>query len=414
MGGEESLDPGAESGQLCGRAGAGAVRAQVKPMPAVSSRQEAPKMRLADFIEANTPAILAEWELFASSLLPAAAEMDAAALRDHAEQILQAMVKDLRTPQTRVEQSAKSKGRAPVLLGATETAAQTHALLRATGGFTIRQLVAEYRALRASVLRLWADSGAYGPGAMEDAGRFNEAMDQAIAESVDYFTSEVDRWRAIFLGVLGHDLRGPLNAVLLTSHVISTLSSGTPVSQHTEKLMRSGQRMRQLLDDLLDFNRTSLDIGIRVTREPVDLATVCREEIELLRSALPASTIEFATEGGTQGSWDASRIKQVVSNLVINAARYGDRSGVVRVSVRGDDADAHLSVENTGPSIPKELMNSLFEPLRRHAGADSHGESESLGLGLFIVRQVALAHGGSAGVESAEGRTRFTVTLPKR
>ena len=370
-------------------------------------------MRLADFIDANTPAILAEWEVFASTLLPAAAEMDAAALRDHAEQMLQAMAKDLRTPQARVEQSAKSKGRAPVLPGATETAAQTHALLRAAGGFSIRQLVAEYRALRACVLRLWGDAGAYGPDAMEDAGRFNEAIDQAIAESVDYFTSEVDRWRAIFLGVLGHDLRGPLNAVLLTSRVISALSAGTPMSQHTEKLMRSGERMRRLLDDLLDYNRTSLHVGIRVTREPVDLATVCRQEIEVLRTALPGSTIELTIEGVTQGSWDASRVKQVVSNLVINATKYGEASGIVRVSLRGDDLQVQLWVENTGPSIPDALTNALFEPLRRHAGAGSPGESESLGLGLFIVRQVALAHGGSVSVTSADGRTRFTVTLPK-
>jgi signal transduction histidine kinase len=369
-------------------------------------------LRLADFIEVNTEAILAEWELFASSLMPAAAGLDAASLRDHAEQILQAVAKDLRTPQTRLEQSAKSKGQAPVL--ATETAAQTHAVLRATGGFTIRQLVAEYRALRASVLRLWGDAAAYAPDAMDDVGRFNEAIDQAIAESVDYFTSEVDRWRAVFLGVLSHDLRGPLNAVLLTSQVISELSAGTPVSEHTEKLLRSGERMRQLLDDLLDYNRTSLDIGVRVAPEPVDLATVRREEIELLRAALPASTIEFATMGVTQGSWDASRIKQVLSNLVTNAARYGDRSGIVRVSLRGDDAQVHLSVENTGPSIPKELTTWLFEPLRRHAQADSQGERESLGLGLFIVRQVALAHGGSVSVESAEGTTRFRVTLPKQ
>src|SRR5687768_4580503 len=98
-------------------------------------------MRLAEFIDANTPAILAEWELFAASLLPAAAGLDVAVLRDHAEQLLQAMTKDLRTPQTQVQQSAKSKGQAPVTPGATETAAQTHALLRSAGGFTIRQLV---------------------------------------------------------------------------------------------------------------------------------------------------------------------------------------------------------------------------------------------------------------------------------
>jgi signal transduction histidine kinase len=371
------------------------------------------QVRLADFIETNMSVILAEWEEFASSLLPAATGMDAAALRDHAEQILVAVAKDLRTVQSRLEQSAKSKGRAPTLPCVTETAAQTHAVLRATEGFTIRQLVAEYRALRASVLRLWADAGEYGPDAMEDASRFNEAIDQAIAESVDYFTSEVDRWRALFLGVLSHDLRSPLNSVLLTSRLISALTIGTPVSQHTEKLIRSGERMRHLLDDLLDYNRNSLDIGIRVSSTPIDLTTVCREEIDVLRTALPTPTIEFATEGDTQGSWDASRIRQVLSNLVTNAAKYGDPSGIIRVGLRGDDVQVELTVENTGPGIPEELMSSLFEPLRRHARADDKGERESLGLGLFIARQIALAHGGSVTGESANGRTSFTVTLPK-
>jgi signal transduction histidine kinase len=370
-------------------------------------------VRLADFIETNMSAVLVEWESFAASLLPAAHGMDAAALRDHAEQILVAVAKDMRTVQSRLEQSEKSKGRAPTLPCVKETAAQTHAVLRATEGFTIRQLVAEYRALRASVLRLWADAGGYGPDAMEDASRFNEAIDQAIAESVDYFTSEVDRWRALFLGVLSHDLRSPLNSVLLTSRLISELTVGTPVSQHTEKLMRSGERMSHLLDDLLDYNRTSLDIGIRVSSKPTELTTVCREEIDMLRTALPTSTIEFATEGDTQGSWDASRIRQVLNNLVTNAAKYGDPSGIIRVCLRGDDVQVQLAVENTGPGIPQEVMSSLFEPLRRHARADDKGERESLGLGLFIARQIALAHGGSVTGESTNGRTIFTVTLPK-
>jgi signal transduction histidine kinase len=370
-------------------------------------------MRLADFIEANMPAILVEWESFAASLLPAAAGLDAATLRDHGEEILRAIVTDLRTPQTRSAQAAKSKGCAPLPAARAETAAQTHAVLRATGGFTIRQLVAEYRALRASVLRLWGDAAPDGPDAVADAGRFNEAIDQAIAESVDYFTTEVDRWRALFLGVLAHDLRGPLNAVLLTSQVISALGTGTPVSRHTQRLIRSGERMRQLLDDLLDYNRTSLDIGFRIKRAPVDLATLCGEEIELLRAALPGSRIAFAQEGDTHGSWDASRIKQIVSNLVTNAVRYGEPDGIVHVNLRGDDRQVLLAVENAGPIIPKELLGSLFEPLRRHAGGDQQAERVSLGLGLFIVRQVALAHGGSVTVESADGRTRFTVLLPR-
>jgi signal transduction histidine kinase len=370
-------------------------------------------VRLADFIDANLPAILAEWEAFASSLLPAAGGLDSVALRDHAEDILRAVANDLRTAQTRAQQSAKSKGQAIVRPDATETAAQTHALLRATGGFTIRQLVAEYRALRASVLRLWSDTGVYGPQAMEDVGRFNEAIDQAVAESVDYFTTEVDRWRAVFLGVLGHELRGPLNAILLTSKLVAAMSAGTTINEHTGKLLHSGERMRLLLDDLLDYNRASLDIGIRVSRTPIDLAAACREEIEELRAARPDAKIEFATPGAVKGSWDASRIKQVLSNLVINAAKYGDRGGLIRVDLRDQGSEVHLSVENTGPGIPKERVNLLFEPLRRSTIADSQTDRESLGLGLFIVRQVALAHGGRVSVESAGGRTRFTVTLPK-
>lgn len=371
-------------------------------------------MRLADFIEAEMPAILAQWELFASSLLPAAAGLDADALRDHAAQMLKAIAKDLRTAQGSRAQAEKSKGRAPVLPGAEETAAQTHAVLRAGEGFNVRQLVAEYRALRASVLRLWGRAAPYGPDAIEDAGRFNEAIDQAIAESVDYFTNEVDRWRAVFLGVLGHDLRGPLNAVMVTSQVISEMSQGTPLSEHTQKLLRGGERMRRLLDDLLDYNRTSLHIGVRVDREPVDLAKVCGEEIEVLRAALPAFPIELAIGGVTRAAVDPSRIRQIISNLVTNATKYGDPGGVVRVRVQGDDAAVRLTVENTGPTIPKELLPGLFEPLRRHAVSSYAGERESLGLGLFIVRQVALAHGGSATVDSADGRTIFTVTLPTK
>ena len=124
-------------------------------------------MRLAEFIRENMDAILAEWEAFACTLLPAAAGLTSLTLRDHAPQILEAVAKDLETPQTRDEQSEKSKGRAHRLEGAPETAAQTHAVLRARGGFDINQLVAEYRALRASVVRLRRPRGACENGRTE-------------------------------------------------------------------------------------------------------------------------------------------------------------------------------------------------------------------------------------------------------
>ena len=370
-------------------------------------------MRLADFIDANMPAILAEWESFAATQSPAADHMDTTALRNYAAQLLQGISKDLRTPQTRAEQSAKARGNVRPLLGGAITPAQIHAKGRAARGFDVRQLVAEYRALRAGVLRLWADAGEYGPEAMIDAGRFNEAVDQAIAESLDYFMTEIDRWEALLLGTLGHDLRGPLNAISVTAHIVNEMSAGRAICQHTEKLIHSGERMKQLLDNLLDYSRISLDVGLKINPEPVDLVPACREEIDILCTALRTSSIEFTSAGDLHGVWDASRIRQAVSNLITNAAKYGDTKSRIHVQLIGDDTQVVLSVENTGPTIPQELIGSIFEPLRRHAFADSQNDRTHMGLGLFIVKQVARAHNGDVTVESADGKTCFTITLPK-
>jgi hypothetical protein len=159
----------------------------VTAFPAKGIMEQGLRMRLAEFILREMNAIVAEWEAFAATLLPAAAGMNALALRDHAQPILEAVAKDLSMDQTREAQSEKSKGRAPKIADAPETAAQTHAVLRARSGFDINQLVAEYRALRASVLRLWIDASPLDEPGIEDVIRFNEAIDQAVAESVGHF-----------------------------------------------------------------------------------------------------------------------------------------------------------------------------------------------------------------------------------
>ena len=120
-----------------------------------------------------------------------------------------------------------------------------------------------------------------------------------------FHTTEVEHWRHLFLGVLGHDLRGPLNAILLTSHLLSRVSTEEPALRYATSLIRSGTRMKALLDDLLDYSRTSLGLGIAIHRVPVDLAAACGEELDLLRSALPGHSIDYRVEGGLQGDFDA-------------------------------------------------------------------------------------------------------------
>ncbi len=160
-------------------------------------------MRLSEFILHEMESILVEWEAFADSCAPSEAKMSRRALRDHAEQILQAVAADLDTPQSASEQQAKAEGNAPRIPTAPETAAQTHAVLRAKSGFDINQLVSEYRALRASVVRLWTNSHHSSHTDFVDFIRFNEAIDQAIAESIDFFDNQLSKSRNLVLECLG-------------------------------------------------------------------------------------------------------------------------------------------------------------------------------------------------------------------
>src|SRR5512140_1776754 len=170
-------------------------------------------MRLSDFILANREPILAEWQTFALSCAPASGSMDVAALRDHADAMLLVMAADLATPQGRLEQSEKSKGHALADDPQAVTAAEQHGAGRAESGFTVEQMVAEYRALRASVIRLWTREGELGRADIEDLTRFNEAIDQALAESVTRYDHDVEQSKELFLAMLGHDLRTPLGAI---------------------------------------------------------------------------------------------------------------------------------------------------------------------------------------------------------
>uniref|UniRef100_E1TCX4 histidine kinase n=1 Tax=Burkholderia sp. (strain CCGE1003) TaxID=640512 RepID=E1TCX4_BURSG len=370
-------------------------------------------MRLADFILRDMESILVQWEAFAATLLPAAAHLESLALRDHAQQILNAVVKDLRTSQTRHAQREKSLGHAP-MIDASETAAQTHALLRARAGFNINQLAAEYRALRASVLRLWMDDCEPHAPDLGDVIRFNEAIDQALAESINFFSAQVDQNRNLLLGMLGHDMRSPLQAIQMTASYLAALNAGEVVSDAANRLIRSGGRMHALLDDLCDFNRTRLGLGINVVPEKVDLAEVLADELDELRTAHPGCRLELSVTGNLEGVWDSRRLQQLVQNLVLNALKYGAPDMPIRVQVSGDAERIRIDVRNRGPAIEPETLAGIFEPLTRGAGArQSSGSEGSLGLGLYIAREIAKAHHGEIEAISNDTETVFSVSLPR-
>jgi signal transduction histidine kinase len=369
---------------------------------------------LADFLEQHSETIIADAVDFARTIDVGRA-LDDVTLRDHLPEIIATVVADLRTPQTRLEEIDKSEGRSSPDPAAPMSAAGTHALHRALSGYSISNLVAEYRALRASVLRKWLEGSERGTPGLDQITRFNEAIDEAITESVRYYAEEVERWRNLFLGVLGHDLRSPLTAILLTSESIARSVAGQPVERAAQRLVRSTEHMCDLLDKLLVYNRAQMGIAFEIRREPVDLGTACAEEIEHLRSSFPMARIHFETEGDLHGSFDAARIREALDNLVVNADKYGTRGGDIQVRLHGDGDLVRLSVSNPGHPIPREKLDVLFEPLIRGAVVASSHEEErtSLGLGLFIVSEIVKAHGGRIRAESDDGFTAFHIELPR-
>jgi signal transduction histidine kinase len=371
-------------------------------------------MRLAEFIKRDMEAILNEWETFAAAQLPAAADMDSAALRDHAEQLLRAIVKDIASPQNDEEREQKSKGRAAKPVVARNTEAQTHALLRAQRGFTISQLAAEYRSLRASVLHLWTTASK--PSAIDprDVYRFNEAIDQAVAESVAFFSAQLENERNLFLGMLGHDMRGPLQVIQLTATHLSKLDVGTDVATCAARLSKSARSLKALLDDLLDFNRTKLGLGITISPAAVDLAGAFSAELEQLRVANPGRKIELEVSGDVSGVWDINRLNQLLGNLVVNALKYGASGSPIRIVLNGLAGQVIFSVHNHGPKIEQTVLSQIFEPLKR--GLEHQlvaGSDGSMGLGLYIAREIAVAHHGDISAKSDENETVFTVRLPR-
>lgn len=371
-------------------------------------------MRLSKFIAENTELILSEWEAFARSL-PGGDTMNVAALRDHAKGMLEVIRQDLETPQSKGDQADKSKGKSDAA-GGKLTAAEEHGAGRAESGFTVAQMISEFRALRATVIRLWNKAQPEcGVEELDDMTRFNEAIDQAIAESISRYAGNIDRSKEMFLAMLGHDLRTPLGAVITSaSFVHENAGLEEPYRTLASQVVTSAKRMNQMIGDLLDFTRGRFGDGMPIVRSDVDLSAVTRGVVDEVTASHPESAIELETAGDLHGRFDSDRIAQALTNLVGNALDHAPAKSPVIVKALGEPDKIVLSVHNSGPVIPKEQVKRIFGAMT-HAPSDGHRDRRHLGLGLYIVEQIVTGHGGTVDVESSEKhRTTFTMHLPRQ
>ena len=371
-------------------------------------------MRLSSFIVDNIEAIVQEWEDFARTIATPGEALDTKALRDHAEPMLRAIAADLRTGQSSQEQVEKSQGQAE---SEGDTAAKTHAITRLVSGFTIDQLVSEFRALRASVINLWMRQEQFtNASQVEDMIRFNEAIDQALAESISSYTKAVQDSRNVFLGILGHDLRTPLNAILLGADVLLRTSDlGARPIKTASRIYSSVKRASQIVGDLLDFTRSQIGPGIPLSRTRIDVQPICARIVDESRTVHPEADIQMSSTERVVGMFDGDRLEQVFSNLIGNAVQHGDGREPVLVSLSVLDNTLQFSVHNSGSPIPEDVLPFIFNPMGRYAPDKEmgHGPYASLGLGLFIAAQIVESHGGRIEVSSqADSGTRFLVFIP--
>jgi signal transduction histidine kinase len=210
--------------------------------------------------------------------------------------------------------------------------------------------------------------------------------------------------------MLSHDMRSPLQTIRMTAAYLARLDAGEAVSAAARRLIDSGARVQSLVDDLTDFNRTNLGLGIPVVRASVDLAVACATEVASLHTAHPERAIDLSVRGDCRGDWDGRRVQQLLCNLVSNALMHGAASSAVHVSVEGSEPGVRIRVDNACARIPDAILAQIFEPLHRGPQAAAQ---PGLGLGLYIVREIARAHGGTVDACSTDEVTTFTAWLPK-
>lgn len=235
---------------------------------------------------------------------------------------------------------------------------------------------------------------------------------QRLAEEL-HDRTETLRFNEMFTAMLGHDLRTPLNTIVLSAELLQRRGADAATQDVAARVLASSLRMSRLIETLLDLARARLGGGIPVSPRPTELSTLVQRVVQEHTEAFAQGRIKVQAQGDLTGEWDTDRLAQVASNLIGNALQHGQGDQSVQVLLDGSDADrVTLSVSNPG-SIPLEDLPQLFNPFR---GTQRNARRyNGLGLGLYIVQQIVQAHGGSVEVGTGDGtQVRFDVRIPRK
>jgi sigma-B regulation protein RsbU (phosphoserine phosphatase) len=241
--------------------------------------------------------------------------------------------------------------------------------------------------------------------------------DQAAVALEKTRLEERAKFRDRLIGIVSHDLRTPIGSILLGASLLLEMKVDVLDDQTVKMVSRirsSAERASRMIVDLLDYTQAHLGGGIRVEPSPGNVHVLLRQVLAEVEVSHPDRVFELVCEGDPHAEFDADRLGQAVGNLVSNAVHHGAAGAPVRVTLRGDEASVHASVQNRGPVIPPEHLRTIFEPMQQLDPSASHSR-RSVGLGLYIVDSIVAAHGGDIHVESSESDgTTFTIRLPRR
>ena len=325
------------------------------------------------------------------------------------------MADDMESAQTLEEQAQKSEGEG-LRGGALDRISALHARLRLNSGFNLEQAISEYRALRSSVLFMWMRSRPSNDDVvLSEVTRFNETIDQAIAEIIRRYADRSERYSDVFLSILSHEVRNFLNIIRLSGESLKVNGpSQEAQSASAARILRGVGSIDRLMNDLSILVRSRMRIALPLTRTNADMGEICEQTLEEVKLSHRDTDFELEAIGDLRGTWDHERLGQVIFNLVVNAVIHASAKHV-RIIAEDQGPDVVLRVMNQGVPIPAEMQDSIFDPFVSTDTVPSSAPTRTrLGLGLFIVREIVNGHEGTVGVASTESEgTTFTVRLPR-